>query len=298
MSNIAPTADRALGFSVAARAVRGQIVRLDTSLNAILSAHDYPPLLARTLAQALVITALLGSTLRPGGKGDGGQMTMQAQSKGGAVDLLVCDYHAGAVRGYLRFDADVPLRDDMDLAAIFGAGHLAITLDPTTSSERYQGIVALEGADLAAAATSYFFNSEQLPTLIKVAVTGDAECGWIAGGLLVQHLARSEIGGDRLSVAPAHPDWQHVAILAATTSDAELTDPSLPEETLLWRLFHEEEVRVTASPTPVRGCRCSIAHIAQVLGKFPDAERAEMRGPDGAIKVDCAFCARSFAIDA
>jgi molecular chaperone Hsp33 len=305
---LAPSADRALGFSVTSRNARGQIVRLDTSLNAILSAHDYPPVLATLLAEALLLTALLGATLRPDAKsgttGDAGQMTLQAQSTGGAVDLLVCDYHAGALRGYLRFDAErfAALEASgaaLDLPALFGEGHLAITLDPTAAAERYQGIVALEGASLTDAATNYFAQSEQLPTLIRLGISApDAASGrgWIAGGLLVQHLARAESGAERLDVAPLHPDWQHVAILAGTATEAELTDTTLPEESLLWRLFNEDETRVTPAPTPVRGCRCSIAHITDVLRRFPEAERVQMRGPDGHIGVDCAFCAKTFAV--
>lgn len=299
LEGVAPVGDRILGFSVAERNVRGRVVRLDAALNAVLAAHDYPAPLATLLGEALVLTALLGATFRDEGFGDagaagGGQLTLQAQAKGGPVDLLVCDYRAGAVRGYLRHDG-VPAATD--LASVFGVGHLAITLDPTAGSERYQGIVPLEGASLAEAAELYFFQSEQLPTLLKIAVRWDAGAGWVGGGLLVQHLARAEIGGERLSVADMHPDWSHVLALAATTSDAELTDLALAEEELLWRLFHDEAVRVTPGPVPTRGCRCTLAHIASVIGQFPPGERAEMAGDDGRIKVDCAFCARSFSLE-
>ena len=294
MEGVAPIADRSLGFSVAARNVRGQMVRLDTALNAVLAAHAYPPPLARLLAEALLVTALLGAILRR----DGGQVTLQAQAKGGPVDLLVCDYRAGEVRGYLAFDADAVIADGLPLDKLFGDGHLAITLDATAASERYQGIVPLEGASIAEAIEGYFANSEQLPTLIKVAVAGDAATGWIAGGLLVQHLARREQDGERLDVADLHPDWQHIATLAATTRDAELTDPDLIAESLLWRLFHEEEVRVTEAAAPTRGCRCNPAHIRSVIESFPETERADMRGPDGMIGVDCKFCARVWQIAA
>lgn len=292
LEGVAPVADRVLGFSVGQRNVRGRVVRLDAALNAVLAAHDYPAPLATLLGQALVLTALLGATLRE----DEGQLTLQAQSKGGPVDLLVCDYRAGAVRGYLRHDGS-EVATGLDLEALFGDGHLAITLDPTAAAERYQGIVPLEGASLAEAAEGYFVHSEQLPTLIRLAVRWDDTTGWVGGGLLVQHLARSEIGGERLSVADLNPDWQHVLALASTMSDAELTDLSLAEETLVWRLFHDEEVRVTVGPVPTRGCRCTLAHIRDVLSSFPDAERAEMAGDDGRIKVDCAFCARVFAVE-
>lgn len=295
---LAPMADRSTGFTVAARNVRGHVVRLDTALNAVLAAHDYPPPLARLLAEALTVTTLLGATLRPGSKANDGQLTLQAQAKGGLVDLLVCDYRAGAVRGYMNFATDAVIEEGMDLAGLFGSGHLAITLDQTSTTERYQGIVPLEGATLAAALEGYFANSEQLPTLLKVAVGGDQASGWIAGGLLVQHLARRELGGERLDVEALHPDWQHVSVLAATTTAAELTDAGLPAEALLWRLFHEEEVRTTQAAAPARGCRCNVAHIRDVLERFPESERADMRGPNGLIGVDCKFCSKVFGIAA
>ena len=298
MEGLAPIADRSLGFTVAARNVRGQMVRLDTALNAVLAAHDYPAPLARLLAEALTVTALLGATLRPGLGPDDGQLTVQAQASGGAVDLLVCDYRAGAVRGYLNFDRDAVITAGMTLPELFGDGHLAITLDQTAASERYQGIVPLEGDTIAHAIEGYFANSEQLPTMIKLGVAGSRETGWIAGGLLVQHLARRELGGERLDVVELHPDWQHIATLAATTRPEELTDPALAAETLLWRLFHEEEIRITYGATPSRGCRCNLAHIQGVLESFPLAERLDMRGPDGKISVDCKFCAKVFAIEA
>jgi molecular chaperone Hsp33 len=292
VEGVAPVADRVLGFSVGARNVRGRVVRLDAALNAVLAAHDYPAPLATLLGEALVLTALLGATLRE----DAGQLTLQAQAAGGPVDLLVCDYRAGAVRGYLRHDG-AEVAEGLDLAGLFGDGHLAITLDPTAAAERYQGIVPLEGASLAEAVEGYFFQSEQLPTLVRTAVRWDAGTGWVGGGLLVQHLARAEIGGERLAVADMHPDWSHALALASTMTDAELTDLSLSEEELVWRLFHDEEVRVSPGPVPTRGCRCTLAHIESVIAQFPADERAEMAGDDGRIKVDCAFCARSFALE-
>ncbi len=291
---LAPVADRAIGFSVTARNVRGQVVRLDAALNAVLAAHDYPPPLARLLGEALTVTALLGATLRK----DDGQLTLQAQAKDAPVNLMVCDYRAGELRGYLNFDDATIFTDGMTLPDLFADGHLAITLEQTATSERSQGIVPLEGDTLAHAIEAYFANSEQLPTQIRVGVTFDESTGWIAGGLLVQHLARRELDGGRLDVVELHPDWEHVSILAGTTTVAELTDPDLLPETLLWRLFHEEKVRITQGATPSRGCRCSLAHIRDVITRFPEAERADMRGDDGRISVDCKFCSRVFAVEA
>lgn len=293
-ADAAPDTDSVLGFTVPGRNARGRVVRLGASLDAILHAHAYPEPLARLLAEALVLTALVGATLR----GDEGQMTMQAQAQGGPVDLLVCDYRGGALRGYLRFD---PARIDevgpqAGLETIFGKGYLAITLDQTVTDDRYQGIVPLEGDTLAHAVERYFDTSEQIPTLLRVGIARDGGV-WRAGGLLVQHLPTGEVGGPRLHVERAHPDWEHVATLAATISETELTDAGLPLDALLWRLYHEEETRVVPAVDVTRGCRCSSDYIRGVLSRFSEPELADMRESDGRVKVDCAFCATSFHID-
>jgi molecular chaperone Hsp33 len=291
---LAPTADRTLGFIVPARNARGQVVRLDATLNAILAAHPYPEPLVRLLAEALSLTAMVGAAM----KQEDGQVTLQAQAKGAIVELLACDWRAGELRGYLKYDPEAIVSEGMNLPDLFGTGYLAITVDQAVSNERWQGIVPLEGNSLSEALEAWFGQSEQLPTLVRVGVAGNAADGWLAGGLMVQHLARAEIGGERLDAGEQHPDWQHVEALAATTTPAELTDPALSGEALLWRLFHEEQVRVVPGPTPVKGCRCSMAHIRDVLMRFPEDQRAEMRDDKGVIAVDCQFCSRVFTIAA
>lgn len=288
-------ADRCLPFSIPSRNARGRLVRIGPVLDAILSNHNYPAPLATLLAEALTLTALLGSTL----KDVGGQLTLQAQAKDGAVDLLVCDYQAGALRGYIQHNPDraAVLSHDPSLNDIFGSGYLALTFDQAVTGERYQGIVPLEGANLAEAAELYFSRSEQLPSMVRLAVADLGDAGHVAGGILLQHLPEGEIGRERLHVRTDHPDWEHVHALAHTVTDEELTDSSLPLEALLWRLFNEDEVRVTEPQVMSRGCRCTIEHIRSVINRFPQEERTEMRGDDGFITVDCAFCARNFQID-
>ena len=290
----APATDSVLGFTVPGRNARGRVARIDATLDAILHAHAYPEPLARLLAEALVLTALVGSTLR----GEEGQMTLQAQAQGGPVDLLVCDYRGGELRGYLRFDTARidEVGPQASLQTIFGSGYLAITLDQTASDERYQGIVPLEGDTLTHAIEQYFDTSEQIPTLLRIAVAR-ADGRWRAGGLLVQHLPSGEVGGPRLHVERAHPDWEHVATLGGSISEAELVDEALPLDDLLWRLYHEEETRVVPAIELTRGCRCSADYIKGVLARFSEPELAEMREADGKVKVDCAFCASVFQID-
>lgn len=285
--------DEAVGFTLPTRHARGRLVRLGPVLDEILGAHEYPAPIARLLSEALTLTALLGAML----KDAGGQLTMQAQTESGIVDLLVCDYRGGELRGYVRFErerlAGVPARPT--LGELFGEGYLAITFDQAATRERYQGIVPLEGASLAEAAQSFFAQSEQIPSLVRIAID---DTGHVAGGLLLQHLPEGEEGRDRLHTRLDHPEWEHVRILAETIRGGELFDAALPVEALLWRLFHEEEVRVLASVPLTRGCRCDPDHVRGVLARFSTEERAEMADADGVISVDCEFCSRSFPIPA
>lgn len=291
---VPPPTDSALGFTLPARHARGRLVRLGDTLDTILAAHAYPPAIARLLAEALTLTALLGAML----KDVGGQLTLQAQTKNGIVDLLVCDYKAGVLRGYLRHDPDRLAQGPVDpsLFALFGRGYLAITFDQVATKERYQGIVPLEGGSLGEAAESYFAQSEQIPSLVRLAVTQDAR-GWRSGGLLVQHLPEGEEGRDRIHTRLDHPEWDHVRALGETVKPAELTDTALPFDDLLWRLFHEEaEIRINDPVVLAEGCRCDPDHFRDVIMRFPAAEREDMAGPDGVIRVDCEFCARSYPI--
>ena len=230
--------DQALGFTIPARHARGRVVRIGPILDAILSNHCYPPVIERVLAEALTVTALLGSTL----KDADGQLTLQAQTQGGAIDLLVCDYRGGEMRGYLRHDPDklAEMPADPSLFALFGNGYLAITFDQNGGGQaagaRYQGIVPLEGAGLADAVESYFAQSEQLPSLVRVAVDARGAAGHVAGGILIQHLPEGEEGRERLHARLDHPEWEHVRMLADTIKPHELTDEALDLETIVWRL--------------------------------------------------------------
>lgn len=298
MNDKAPSTgfDQVMHFTLPDRNARGRAVRLGPVLDTILSAHAYPAPIRHLLAEALVITALLGSLL----KDQEGQLTLQAQTQDGVVDLLVCDYRNGELRGYIRHDrarldelGPVP-----SLFSLFGEGYLAITFDLATSGQRYQGVVPLEGASLAEACESYFFQSEQVPTLIRVAVE-TTPTGCIAGGLLLQHLPEGEEGRERLHVQLDHPEWEHVSILGGSVRPEELVDPALDLETVVWRLFHEEpEIRAESGLPLSRGCRCTADYYREVLSRFGAAERAEMENEEGLIVVDCAFCSRKFEIDA
>ena len=284
--------DAAVGFALPARNARGRMVRLGPVLDDVLSAHDYPAPIARILSEALVLTALLGATL----KDAGGQLTLQAQTEAGIIDLLVCDYRGGELRGYVRFDAQRLIAETSlpSLFALFGKGYLAITFDQAVSKERYQGIVPLEGGSLAEAAQHFFSQSEQIPSLVRIAVN---DTGHVAGGILLQHLPEGEEGRERIHSRLDHPEWEHVRILAETIRANELSDQDLPLETLLWRLFHEEEeVRVLSSVPLTKGCRCSFEYVRDVIARFGPEEREQMVDDEGFISVDCEFCSRVFPI--
>jgi len=282
--------DSVLGFTIPHRDVRGRIVRLGPTIETILSAHSYEPAIRTLLDEALVLCTLIGSLLK-----NGGQLTMQAQSDRGVVKLLVCDFREGELRGYVDVDDErlAALGANPHLTALFGEGaYLAITFDLAASGGRYQGIVPLDGDTLSDACEHYFQQSEQLQTLMRVATRSEGERS-IAAGILLQHLPDGEEGRERLHVRHDDPDWEHVSVMGGSVRHAELVDTELGLESILWRLFHEEdEVRVERVFDISRGCRCSVAHFQDVLGRFSEEERVEMREDDGLIHVDCAFCSK------
>lgn len=303
--------DFVLPFQTIRSRVTGRIVRLAGVADRILKRHDYPEGVSTVLGEALALTALLGTGLKFEGR-----MILQTKSDG-PLNFLVADFETpGSLRGYASFDAarseSTRSGDGRGEARLLGTGHLAMTIDPGGDMDRYQGIVALEGATLTEAALTYFRQSEQLPTFLRLAVArehiGGPDGGWRwrAGGLLLQHvsheggksvdeLAAAEERGLLLGEEDDH--WQRVSILASTVEDHELIDPSLSSERLLYRLFHEEGVRVYDA-RPIREyCKCSRERVQEFLKRFGPTELADMREPDGSISVTCEFCSTRYAFD-
>ncbi len=295
--------DVALPFAVEPLDVRGRVVRLGPSVDAILSRHGYPAAVARLLGEAAALTALMGAALKLEGR-----FQLQTRSDG-PVDMLVVDFDApDRLRAFARFDGErlAQAQGGATPAALLGKGHLAFTIEQGGDFSRYQGLVALAGQGLEEAAHEYFRQSEQIPTLVRLAVaesvTG-AGASWRAGGLMVQFLPEASEGrrppdlppGDAPAGAlveePAEDDaWAEARALAATVEDHELVDPLLSSERLLFRLFHERGVKVF-EPRPLRqACRCTDLRIRDMLRQFTPQERRDMVGDDGRIGVTCEFC--------
>jgi molecular chaperone Hsp33 len=303
--------DRVQAFQVDPLDLRGRIVRLGPALDEVLAHHDYPVPVARLLAQATTLAVLLGSTLKQMGR-----FILQTQSDG-PVDMMVVDITApDRVRAYARFDENkiAAVRGGTDAAALLGRGHLAMTIEPGGDQNRYQGVVALEGEGLEAAAHRYFVQSEQIPSRLRLAVGEEMHAGgqkpsWRAGGLLVQFLPREAARGARADLDPgdapagfarhelAEDDaWVEAQSLVATVQDHELLDPSLSSERLLWRLFNERGVRVFCSQQVTAHCTCSRERVAALLQSFTPADRAGMI-EDGRVVVTCEFCGRKYQFE-
>lgn len=307
------TDDVLIPFRIVRPGMLGRLVRLGPVADTILARHAYPPLVSEIVAEAVVLTALLGAAL----KGEG-RFTLQTRSDG-AIRFIVVNYETPSkVRAYASFDPDrVELLSKSGgrlSTDTLGTGHLAFTIDPGKGRERHQGIVALDGGTLVKGVHTYFRQSEQLPTYVRVAVgrerkagaEGDAGWRWRASGLLVQHVPK--LGG--VQPPPADDDdaedrlygedddaWQRVRLLAGTVEDHELIDPSLAPHRLLYRLFHEEGVRVEPDVALSSECTCSRARVGAFLETFDPAAIADMRTPDGSISIRCEFCATDYRFD-
>lgn len=289
-----------LPFQIEQADVRGRAVRLGSVANEIISAHDYPLPVARLLGDALALVSLLATALK-----FEGIFTLQAQKQAKAdvpLSLLCADFRSGfGIRGYANldraaYDALVETLDgEPTLADLMGTGFMAFTIDRGGDAQRYQGIVELLPEGLAASAENYFANSEQVPTHIKLATAELFESerhSWRAGGLLVQKMP------DSPNADTQNPDedlWNRIGILTQTVKGDELVDPAITSADLLYRLFHEDGVRVFEAMPLARDCRCNEAKIVGTLEQFGRDELADMV-EDGVIKVTCAFCNKTFNI--
>jgi molecular chaperone Hsp33 len=293
-----PADDLILPFQAEQADVSGRLVKLGPVVDTVLSRHDYPEAVSQLLGEAVALTALLGAALKFEGK-----FILQA-STDGPVDLLVADYQVpGGLRGYARFSPEQVEALPPD-GRLLGEGHLAMTIDRGLDTERYQGVVPLEGDSLTEAADTYFRQSEQLPTFIRLAVArhyrpgqrGGRPWTWRAGGLLVQKLTREGGRGAAREAAFAEEDWTRARMLAETVEDHELLDPLLPPDRLLYRLFHEEQVRAFRAVPLESYCSCSRGRVEDLLKRFSAEDLADMV-VDGEVWVTCEFCNSRYHFD-
>jgi molecular chaperone Hsp33 len=307
-----PTEDAILPFEVASLDLRGRVVRLGPALDQTLANHDYPAPVAKLLGEAIVLTVLLGSSLKFDGR-----FILQTQTDG-PVRMLVVDFNSpGRIRACARFDRT---RVEAAIAAraasageLLGSGHLAMTIDQGPDMSRYQGLVALSGGGLEDAAHEYFLRSEQIPTRVRLAVAEEISADttgprhrWRAGGMLLQFLPKKaeRMRGPDLDPGDAPEGtaphamteddaWVAGRSLIATVADIELIDPELSSERLLYRLFHEHGVRVFRAVAVEAKCSCSRQSVEAMLKSFSQDDRDHMV-ENGVISVTCEFCSSTY----
>lgn len=288
---VTPHEDFSARFVIEAHPVHGRLVRLGATLDQILGAHDYPEPVANLLGEACVLAVLVGASLKFEGR-----MILQAQGDG-CVRYVVADYDTrGGVRGFCRYDEDelnalmaanAGSFQSLGAQALLGKGTFIMTLDPEGQMERYQGVTPIEGESLSLCAEHYFAQSEQVPTQVKLAVAQDSG-RWRAAGMMIQAIAADEARGD------TRESFQHIRALFETLGEEELTDFELGAERLLYRLFHEDGVRLSPAKAVFRLCRCTQDRVEELVSSFSAEEQSDMREADGKVHITCEYCSRTF----
>ena len=291
-----PANDLIQPFQVERYGLRGRLVRFGATADDILTRHAYPEPVAVLLGQLMAVAAILAGALKYEGV-----FTLQAQGDG-PIKLMVADVTStGDVRAYAQFDTvrvAVATGDGAgdSVPRLLGAGYLAFTVDQGPDTERYQGIVELNGATLADCLHHYFRQSEQIDAAIKVAVAhnpaGAADAGWQIGALMVQRLPK---GADS-DIEELEEGWREAVVLMGSATNRELLDPTLHPDALLYRLFHEPGVRVYKPLVLRPGCRCSLQRVSGMLRSFPKEEIVAMM-VDDKVSVTCEFCRRVYDFD-
>lgn len=277
-------------FQIEGEPVRGRVVRLGPAIEEVLRGHAYPEPVANLLGEACALAALVGSNLKFDGR-----LIVEARGAG-AVRYVVADYDtSGGLRGYCRFDPDEVAAvsggfQRPGAKSLLGDGLFMMTVDQGAAMDRYQGVTDIQGETLALCAEQYFAQSEQTPTRVRLAVGQDGGA-WRAGGFLVQYIADDDTRGSTREA------WTRTQAFFETIGEDELLDTGLSSNRLLFRLFHEDGVRVFGSK-PLRAfCRCSRERIETVLKSFDAAEREGMVEDDGRIHVTCEYCSRVYAVE-
>ncbi|HOO50380.1 MAG TPA: Hsp33 family molecular chaperone HslO [Alphaproteobacteria bacterium] len=289
-----PDDSRYLTFDLERANLRGRIIRLGSVLNQIIDPHPYPEKVAKLVAETVTLSVLLSSMLK-----FEGVFILQAQGEGPVFRLVSDVTSAGDARGTAGFDKEELeklLKDNPEpsIGELIKNGYLAFTVDQGEHMDRYQGIVELKGQNLEDSIHHYFDQSEQIGTAIKMAVEKDEDGKWRGGAVMLQHIPENEmIPQDH---KPVHENWNRARILLETCTKEELLDPKLHDETLLYRLFHEEGVRVF-TPQPIqKGCRCTPEKLQSILALLSEDDR-EHATVNGEIAMTCEFCNKDFKFD-
>lgn len=314
MTDIRPGDDSILPFQLDRSLMRGRVARLDQTLDVILTQHDYPPQVAALVAEAVVLTALIGQAVKL-------RWRFSLQIRGdGPIRLIATDYFApkeeggvGELRAYAGFDPDA-LKDKPAFGQL-GTGVMGVTIDQGPNMTPYQGVTPLTGDSLSSCAETYFAQSEQLATRFVIeaatsAAPGEA-AGWRAGGVMIQQLPSdggrtpdAPSGGDGLltsddiaGMGGREEDWSRVAALLATVETTELIGPHLAPDRLLFRLFHEETPRVYDPQAVAFGCTCSAERVQAALEQYSTKDIAHMTTEDGKVEAGCQFCGATYIFD-
>jgi len=293
MPDTAPSEDFSARFVIEAHPVHGRLVRLGETLDQILGAHAYPEPVANLLGEACVLAVLVGASLKFEGR-----LILQAQGDG-PVRYVVADYDTrGGIRGFCRYDegelaaltaANEGSFQSLGARALLGKGTFIMTLDPEGQMDRYQGVTPIEGESLSLCAEHYFAQSEQVPTQVKLAVTQSGG-HWRAAGAMIQAIAGDQTRGETTE------SFNHIRALFETLGEDELTDFDLTSDRLLYRLFHEDGVRLSPAKAVFRLCRCTQSRVEELVSSFSDEERRDMREPDGNVHITCEYCSKTFLV--
>lgn len=309
--------DTILPFQLDRADVRGRVARLDSVLETILGQHAYPAPVAALIAEAVLLTALIGQTIKRRWR-----LSLQVRGRG-PVRLIATDYFGpetegepARMRAYASFDAAAAAAHDGAPFELIGDGVFAILIDQGPGAAPYQGMTPVAGASLADCAETYFAQSEQLPTRFALAMGEASAPGrparWRSGGVMLQHMPKASPAAgaedearrpdgltqasDLLDGAEAD-DWNRAVTLLATVEATELIGPHVGPDRLLLRLFHEESPRVYA-PQPVRfGCTCGPEKVVRSLSIYTPGEIASMTTDDGKVTADCQFCGAHYEFD-
>jgi molecular chaperone Hsp33 len=281
-------------FSIEGANVRGRLVRLGQAYADILGSHDYPAEVANLMGELSAMTVSLADSLKYDGL-----FILQTQSDGPMSMMVVDITSQGTMRGYARYDTEklADIQGQTSVPHLMGSGHIAFTVDQGGDMERYQGITALEGASLAECAQSYFRQSEQLETAILLAADPETKR---AAALMIQKMPASGEGANqRLNLTPEEDDetWRNAVVLMSSMTTDEMLDPELSSWDLLYRLYHEDGVRIYDNKKLSFQCRCSGEKVAATLASFAPKELTDMKTEEGLIVATCEFCRADYKFD-